>query len=97
MILQLHRPWLTDEPFRFTNDYVSATWTNMVTQNVNKKRMNVPAEWVFLNRLQWGLFGILAQLGATASWRTFWLDFLYEPGEPRPEPFTANELQLAAA
>jgi hypothetical protein len=58
--------------------------------------MNVPREWVFLNRLQWGLYGVLAQMGASANWRAQLLDLLYQPGEARPQPFTLNELELVS-
>jgi len=54
----------------------------------------MPREWVYLNRLQVGLNGVLAQLEASVNWRTPFLDLIYRPDEPRPEPFTLRELEF---
>lgn len=86
MMHALYAPWLTDAPFRFSSEYVTQTWRAMIVDNQNKFRMNMPREWVFANRLQWGLFAVLALLDAEAVWRTTMLDLLYAPGEPRPRP-----------
>ena len=86
MLHALYQPWLTGGAFRFSSEYVSETWRAMIVDNQNKFRMNMPREWIFANRLQWGLFAVLALLDAEADWRTIILDLLYAPGEPRPEP-----------
>lgn len=86
MLHALYAPWLTDKPFRFSSEYVSDTWRAMIVDNQNKFRMNMPRQWMFANRLQWGLFAVLALLDAEAMWRTTMLDLLYAPGEPRPRP-----------
>ena len=96
MMLQLYRPWLLDEPFRFTSEFITGTWSSLLKQNPNRRRMNVPREWVFLNRLQTGLNSVLAQLGASANWRSRYLELVYRPDEPRPEPYTLRELELAS-
>ena len=33
-----------------------------------EKKLNMPADFVFVNRIQWGVYSILADLGATANW-----------------------------
>lgn len=93
MMLVLYEPWLGPY-FEFTREYVERTWRMMATENPNKFRLNVPKDWVFANRLQWGLGSVLAELGARGDFRTPLLDLLYEAGEPRPEPFSARELAL---
>jgi hypothetical protein len=32
------------------------------------KQLNMPADLVLVNRIQWGVWSILAQLGASADW-----------------------------
>jgi hypothetical protein len=89
MMQALYAPWLRDTPFRFTSDYVRETWRVMIVDNQNKYRMNMPRDWVFANRLQWGLFAVLALLEAEANWREPLLGLLYGPGEQRPLPLVA--------
>ncbi len=92
MIRTLYEPWLLDRPFRFTPDYLARVWNATGFQNRNRARMNMPREWVFAHRLETGLYALLARLGATANWRRKILDLLYQPGEPRPEPFPEREV-----
>ena len=67
----------------------------MIFDNPNKNRTGLPAEWVLLNRLQWGLNSILAHLGATGDWRGIWRELIDSPtraiqpgrdGEALPRP-----------
>ena len=55
----------------------------------------MPRELLFANRLQWGLYSVLAELRSTVSLREAILGILYEPGEPTPEPFSDSELRWA--
>ena len=55
------------------------------SKNPNKFRMSLPrGDFIFLNRVQWGLFSVLATLGATANWRQMFMPLLYGPGEKWP-------------
>ncbi len=42
----------------------------------------MPPEWLFLNRLQWGLNAVLAQLRATGPWRAILDDIFAMPVDP---------------
>jgi predicted unusual protein kinase regulating ubiquinone biosynthesis (AarF/ABC1/UbiB family) len=44
------------------------------------KQMNMPRDFVFVNRIQWGVWSILAQLGARANWQSIHREFLH--GDP---------------
>jgi predicted unusual protein kinase regulating ubiquinone biosynthesis (AarF/ABC1/UbiB family) len=68
----LYRPYLSQEPFTFTHDYVRQGYGLMIFNNPNMKHTSMPAEWVFLNRLQWGVYSILAYLNATGPWGDMW-------------------------
>jgi predicted unusual protein kinase regulating ubiquinone biosynthesis (AarF/ABC1/UbiB family) len=66
----LYRPFMATkkEPFTYTHEYVQESYGVLLFDNPNRMRMAMPAEWVFLNRLQWGLNSILAALGASGGW-----------------------------
>jgi len=65
----LYRPFLQRDPhFTFTDDFVRETYGALLFDNPNQRRTAMPAEWLLLNRLQWGLFAVLAKLRATGAW-----------------------------
>jgi hypothetical protein len=64
--------------------------------NRNRFRLTTPKHWVFSYRLNWGLYAVLARLGARGDWRSTILDLLYEEGEARPLPYSDSELALLA-
>jgi predicted unusual protein kinase regulating ubiquinone biosynthesis (AarF/ABC1/UbiB family) len=60
----LYLPMVTPG-FRFEKDYVKKTWEYLSTwKNRNYRYMALPREWVLVNRLQWGLYSVLADLRA---------------------------------
>lgn len=65
----LYIPFTQREPFfTYTDDYVRASYGLILFDNPNQRRSSMPAEWLFLNRLQWGMNAVLASLSATAPW-----------------------------
>lgn len=77
----LYRPHL--EPgFRFAPDFVQQTFGTLMFDNPNRFKMAMPPEWLFLNRLQWGLYAVLAQLSAAAPWRDHVERILATPIDP---------------
>jgi len=64
----LYRPWLTPGSFAFTPAYVEEVWNRIILNNKNRARSSVPQNWIFVNRLQWGLYSVLADLRAEADW-----------------------------
>ncbi len=85
MMRKLYEPWLTDSEYKITKDLVQIIWRGFVTENPNKYCSNLPKDWVFTNRLQWGLFSVLAEMGAEFNAREIILGLIYKPGEARPE------------
>lgn len=66
---KLYRPFL--EPgYRYNPTDVSKSFGELMFDNPNRMRIALPPEWLFLNRLQWGLNAVLAQLGAAGPWDT---------------------------
>ncbi len=67
------RPVLEDQPFAFTSDYAaevirSTTDPRSPYSDVLRK-LNLPPDYLLLNRIQWGLNSVLARLDAAADWR----------------------------
>ncbi len=80
VIQYLYKPFLERDPFfRFEPGYVSGSWDVLMWENPNRLRLDMPPEWLFTNRLQWGLFSVLAQLRATGPWPDLWADAVYSP------------------
>ena len=78
----LYQPFITDEPFTYTHEYVSRSYDVIIFRNPNKLSTKVPPDWLFLQRLQWGLNSVLAFLNATALWG----DLLRQAVETSSEP-----------
>ena len=76
----LYRPYL-QPGFRFDARFVSESFGVLMFDNPNRFKIAMPPEWLFLNRLQWGLNAVLAQLGATGPWRDHIEEILAMPIE----------------
>jgi tRNA A-37 threonylcarbamoyl transferase component Bud32 len=67
------RPVWTDEDFTYDREFaveaLHRTFDPTGPHGDLMKWMNMPASYVILNRIQWGLNAILARLHATANWR----------------------------
>jgi len=64
----LYRPFL--EPgFRVEPEWVMKSFGILMFDNPSRFKITMPPAWLFLNRLQWGLNAVLAQLHAVGPWR----------------------------
>lgn len=80
----LYRPF-TERPFlTYSDDYVRQSYGLLLFDNPNARRTACPPAWLYLNRLQWGLNSVLAQLRATGPWPDLWRAAV----ESRTEPWT---------
>ena len=77
----LYQPML--EPgFRYDDAYVTRSFGILMFDNPNRMKLSMPPAWLFLNRLQWGLNSVLAQLRATGPWRELVEEQLVAPLDP---------------
>lgn len=77
----LYKPFL--EPnYRFDSTYLSESYDVLMFKNPNKLRTAMPPEWIFLNRLQWGLFAVLDGLRARGPWGELWREYVHGPTSP---------------
>jgi predicted unusual protein kinase regulating ubiquinone biosynthesis (AarF/ABC1/UbiB family) len=74
----LYRPYLEPD-FRYDARFVADSFGVLMFDNPNRFRIAMPPAWLFLNRLQWGLNAVLAQLGASGPWRAAIEDILAMP------------------
>jgi predicted unusual protein kinase regulating ubiquinone biosynthesis (AarF/ABC1/UbiB family) len=79
----LYAPALASQPFTFTHEWIASVHDRLIFKNQNKLRLTVPPDWLFVNRLQFGLFSVLAHLGATGDWGALFREALEAP--PTPE------------
>ena len=82
----LYRPFTQREPFTYTHDYVSESYDLMIFKNPNKMKTALPPEWLFLNRLQWGMNSVLAHLGAAGRWPELWRAAIESETQPVARP-----------
>lgn len=54
----------------------------MVFRSPNKFSVGLPPDWLFVNRLQWGLNSVLALLDATADWPEIFRRVVESPTRP---------------
>ncbi|MFT7624970.1 MAG: putative unusual protein kinase regulating ubiquinone biosynthesis (AarF/ABC1/UbiB family) [Myxococcota bacterium] len=77
-----YMPVLEDAPFEFTAEYCSKALQKIFGADV-RKRMNMPPDYIMLNRITFGLNSILSRLGANENWRRRAKKY-YFPDEPDP-------------
>jgi predicted unusual protein kinase regulating ubiquinone biosynthesis (AarF/ABC1/UbiB family) len=76
----LHQP----QPFTFTRKFVADLLGHMASMDKDvMRRVTVPQDFVFTNRIFVGLYSILGALGATADWRAIFEEDL--TGQPSTE------------
>jgi len=86
MFQYLYEPFLASGSYTFTHDYVRRSYDMMGWDNPNKLAMRMPRDFLFINRLQWGLNSVLAHMNATGQWRDLWRRILDSPTEPAASP-----------
>jgi predicted unusual protein kinase regulating ubiquinone biosynthesis (AarF/ABC1/UbiB family) len=80
------RPVSAEQPFTFTPEFAaevirtSADPRSPLADVV--RRLNLPSDYLLLNRIQWGLNSVLARLGATGNWRAIRDEYLDGGGDP---------------
>lgn len=66
----LYTPFISPQPYTYTREHVARSYDVMMWKNPNKFKLTLPRDWLFVNRLQWGLQSVIAHLDASADWRS---------------------------
>lgn len=78
----LYTPFNSEQPYTYTREHVAKSYDVMMWKNPNKFKLDLPRDWLFVNRLQWGLQSVIAHLDACADWRSILLPLVEGPTEP---------------
>ena len=79
-----YEPFASDRDYTFTPEY-NARSLGMVFRPSGRfagmsKQLNMPPDFVFVNRIQWGVYSILAALGASGNWHRIHREYMV--GDP---------------
>lgn len=85
----LYEP-MTRSPFRFTSAYVQRSWELLIAKNPNARFTELKPEWVMVNRLQWGLYSLLARMDVESDFASVFRAQLDAPlrRATRPAPLS---------
>ncbi len=76
-----YEPFRSDRVFKFTSEYNRKSVAMMLKPDGEfagiEKKLNMPADFVLVNRIQWGVYSILSQLGAVGNWHRIHREYLY--------------------
>src|SRR4029077_16186580 len=77
-----YEPFHIDREWEFTREDHAKSF-GMVFKPQGKfaplsKMLNMPRDFVFVNRIQWGVVSLLAQLGARENWHRIHREFHYD-------------------
>ena len=71
---------MADQHYEFTPNFIQDSFRVLVSANPNLRHTHLPANMVFLNRLQWGLYAVLSHLKAKWDWQSLIAPLLRESG-----------------
>ncbi len=79
-----YEPFQHDRVFRFDRTYTQKSFRMVLAPDGEfegfHKKLNMPRDFVFVNRLQWGVYSVLADLRAEANWHRIHRELIY--GDP---------------
>lgn len=78
----LYQPYRQETPFRYTKQFNAKTNQYLLWDNKNRFSAKMPPDFLFINRLQWGLAALLADLNAEAIWSSPFQHVVYGPASP---------------
>ncbi len=76
-----YEPFREDRMFRFSHEYTRRSFRMVFAPEGRfagfQKKLNMPRDFVFVNRIQWGAYSVLAELGAEANWHRIHREFVF--------------------
>lgn len=77
----VYEPFRSTKPYRYSREYVKESYKRLLWENENKRHARLPPSMLFVNRLQWGLNSIMADLGAEAVYADIFRQAVESPIE----------------
>lgn len=94
-----NRPILDDAPFTYTPEFAREVIRSTTDPRAGHldllRRLNLPPDYLLLNRIQWGVNSILGRLHATANWYRISQEFVAD--DPPSTPLGELEAPFIAA
>ncbi len=88
-----YAPFQSDRVFRFDRKYTAQSVRIVFRPEGEfagiQAKLNMPRDFVFANRLQWGVYSVLAELGAEQNFHRIHREFIY--GDPPSTELGARE------
>ena len=88
-----YEPFRFDREFSFSRAYIASTFKQVFAPEGRfsgmQKRMTMPGDFVFVNRIQWGVFSILGHLGAKRNFHRIHREYLWN--EPPSTPLGQDD------
>jgi predicted unusual protein kinase regulating ubiquinone biosynthesis (AarF/ABC1/UbiB family) len=81
MMEHLHRPLLSSR-FEFTREFVQQGLAYNGPASPNARHLSMPPEYIWVARLQWGLWSLLTRLGAKVELRDIYDSIISDPVTP---------------
>lgn len=81
MMEHLHRPLLSSR-FEFTREFVQQGLAYNGPTSPNARHLNLPPEYIWVARLQWGLWSLLTRLGANVELHDIYDSIISDPVTP---------------
>ncbi|MDX1695004.1 MAG: AarF/ABC1/UbiB kinase family protein [Ketobacteraceae bacterium] len=82
MINHVYTPFKTDGIFCYSHEHNAETNKLMLWDNKNKFSAAMPSDFLFINRLQWGLAAVLADLNACNRYGPVFREAVYSEAVP---------------
>ena len=77
---------VSDQPFTFTPEFaaevIRSTTDPRSRYSDVLRKLNLPPDYLLLNRIQWGLNSVLGKLGATGDWRAIRDEYVLAGAQP---------------
>lgn len=84
LMTHVYEPFRSTRPYRYDRDYVKESYKRLLWENENKRHACMPPQMLFVNRLQWGLNSVMADLGAEAVYADIFREAVESPVERVP-------------
>lgn len=78
-IKHLLEPIISAQPYRINHHYVRGIYRSQISENPNLPYTKINPDFVFMQRLQFGLYSILADLDIKTNWNEMYMHAIREP------------------
>ncbi len=85
-----------EKDFHFTQEFIKLGMEFSKPSSPNLRKIAIPPEWIWLQRLQWGLHAVLVRLNAQGTYQDLLMEALETPFEPMPIDWIDKEESSAS-